>query len=434
MIVVRDLAGADTAGPRGAARGAVVGVSLALGQGLHAVLGTPEDGTIALGDLLAGRRAPARGSVRLEGRDPHQDPALRRRIAHLSPLPELPEARDVAASVRGALAARGMPQPEAEAGRALASLGIGPLARRRLASLTHGEARAVDAAIALSAADPWLVVAHEPFVEVTGPVEARVEARLRELAQLGACVLLVTSSPRDASRLGDDVLVLERGIVVRGAAAGGAGLVESPPWPGARAMRAELVAHLAPRADHSAPSAARAVARLLADRDAAVSVTWDEPPPGVRAPSMIRVAGPDEAACAMAILDAVVEADVELVAMAPVPATLFEVRTATEQLRVAAAWYARAHAMPHPQAVTLGTAGSSLPTEAPSVDAAVHVAAVHVAAVDGGAVDGGAVHGGAVHGGAVHVAAVDGGAVEDSRGAASTPPGDAATDRGEEPR
>jgi len=304
VIVARDLAGIDSSGPRGAARGAVAGVSLALGAGLHVVLGAPEDGTIALGELLAGHRAPSRGSVCWDGRSPHHDPSLRRRIAHLAVVPDLPDARDVAGAVRAAFAARGAADPARAGTAALAALGVAHLASRKLPSLTHGEARAIDAAIALGAEDPVLVIAHEPFADVSGPAESAIERRLRALSAGGACVVLLTSSPRDAARLADDVLVLERGRIVRGASAGGAGLLDAVAWPGGRAHRAELVAHFAPRADGSAPSAGRAVARLLTDREAAWSVSWDEPPAGVRAVSSVRVAGPDEAACALALLEA----------------------------------------------------------------------------------------------------------------------------------
>jgi ABC-2 type transport system ATP-binding protein len=368
VIVARDLSGADAAGPRGVARGAVTAVSLALGPGLHAVLGAPEDGTIALGELLAGRRAPSRGWVRWEGLAPHADPGLRRRVAHLAFAPDLPEARDVERSVAAAIAARGGRDGARRARAALEAVGAAGLARRRLSTLTHGEARAVDAAIALSHEDPVLVVAHEPFADRAGPGEEAVERRLRELAAGGACVVLLTSSPRDAARLGDDVLVLERGVVVRGAAAGGAGLVDPPAWPGASPVRAEIVAQIAPPAP-GAPGAARAMAKILAERDAAWSVAWDEPPAGVTSPSIVRVAGPDESACALALLEAAAAAGAEVIAVAPVPATLLEVRTTTEQLRVAAAWYARMHAMPAAGTATLGHEGPSVATGAPAASA-----------------------------------------------------------------
>lgn len=380
MIVAREVAGADAAGAHGAPRGAVVGVSLALGPGLHAVLGAPEDGTIALGELLAGRRPPARGTVRWEGRAPHHDPALRRRIAHLAHIPDLPDARDAERSVMAALAARGTPGGAPAARAALEAVGALPLARRRLPTLTHGEARAIDAAIALAHPDPLLVVAHEPFLDRAGPSEAAVESRLRQLAAGGACVVLLTSSPRDASRLGDDVLVLERGMIVRGASAGGSGLVDPPAWPGATPLRAELVAQLAPPDVRLGRASARAVGRLLADREATWSVSWNEPPPGVEMPATVRVAGPDEAACALALLEAIGAAGAELVALAPVPATLHEVRTATEQLRIASAWYARMHAMPAPQALVIPHPAPAIPVEGPgptretSVDAAIEAA------------------------------------------------------------
>ena len=180
-------------------------------------------------------------------------------------------------------------------------------------------------------------------------------------------------------------------MIVRGASAGGSGLVDPPAWPGATPLRAELVAQLAPPDARSERASARAVGRLLADREATWSVTWNEPPPGVEMPATVRVAGPDEAACALALLEAIEAAGAELVALAPVPATLHEVRTATEQLRVASAWHARMHAMPAPQALVIphgapAVAGPELAPDA-SVDAAIEAATIDHASTDLATID-----------------------------------------------
>jgi hypothetical protein len=98
------------------------------------------------------------------------------------------------------------------------------------------------------------------------------------------------------------------------------------------------------------------------------ALTFEEPPEGVAAPAWVRLTGPDETACAMALLDAVFASSAELIALAPVPPTLHEVRTATEQLRIAAAWHARMHALPPAAPPSLGASlepGEAAPPPAP---------------------------------------------------------------------
>lgn len=375
VLLLRNVVGSDTAGVRGAPRGTVIDLSLALGRGVHAILGAPEDGTIALGDLLSGRIAPSRGALTVDGRSPARDASVRKQIGHLAHTPDLPDARDVARALDIARRARSGSDPRAM----LAQLGAAQLLGRRLATLTHGEARAVDAAIALSTPSPLLVVVHEPFSDL-GPAAANaLDARLRELAQQGASVIVITSSPRDAARLADDVLVLERGRLVRGAGAGGDDLLDPPVWPFSRPRRMEIIAHVAgaPAAGAEGTSRehhpGRAIARRLAESSAVSSVSWDDPPNGERGPSTLRIAGPDESAIALALLDAADAEGAALVGLSPVPATLVEVRMATEQLRIAATWHARMQAMTTQDALAL----------APPPDHAAPVVAVAEDAAEG---------------------------------------------------
>jgi ABC-2 type transport system ATP-binding protein len=365
VLLLRNAVGSDTAGVRGAPRGTVIDLSLALGRGIHAIRGAPEDGTLALGDLISGRLAPSRGTLTVDGFAPARDARVRKRIAHLAFAPDLPDARDVSRALDVARAARGGGDPRAM----LERLGARQLASRRLSTLTHGEARAVDAAIALSTPSPLVVVVHEPFADISAASQPAIEAVLHELAEGGATVVVITSSPRDAGRLAHDVLVLERGRLIRGAGAGGDDLLDPPIWPHARPRRMELVAHVAGGAGPGAAadeSPGRAIARRLSSSAAVVSVSWDEPPNGERGPTTLRIAGPDESACALALLDAADAEGAAIVGLSPVPATLVEVRMATEQLRIAATWHARMQAMTTANAMTLAAPRH----EAPPSDAA----------------------------------------------------------------
>jgi hypothetical protein len=98
-LVLRDVVARDASGLKGAARGILYGVSLDLGDTDVAVLGGIEDGTLALVEALVGRRAPDRGTIKVDGQAPFSSPELRRDIASFGVEPALPPARTVAASV-----------------------------------------------------------------------------------------------------------------------------------------------------------------------------------------------------------------------------------------------------------------------------------------------------------------------------------------------
>ncbi len=142
-IVVLDRVHArDAAGPRGRARGRLAGVSISLGKGTHAFLGAPEDGTIALLDVIGGVRAPQRGSVTVSGRDPARTAFLRARIGVLGPEAHLPPAPTVRDAVRLAMRARGESGDRFDA--VIDPLGLSHLHGRDPRAISFAEERAVE--------------------------------------------------------------------------------------------------------------------------------------------------------------------------------------------------------------------------------------------------------------------------------------------------
>jgi len=280
LLELADVHAADEHGSRGRPQGHLRGLSWRCGPGIHAVLGSPADGSIALAELLAGKRAPKSGSLRLRGKEPVRQSAVRRGVGALLPRPELPDGASVAAVVALATSALGI---ELAAEDPLERLGLGSLAPRRLSSLCLAEARSVELALALAAAEPWLVVVYEPFCEVVGGQEGAVRQRLRELGSRGACVVLLTSALADADGLADRIYVLERGRWAPKQPSGGWGGIEGQElhlWlePGEDGKARELVAALAGRAELDAvgwQSGAVVAVRAL-DLDAAALAVAEE--------------------------------------------------------------------------------------------------------------------------------------------------------------
>jgi ABC-2 type transport system ATP-binding protein len=337
VAVLSGVVARDSAGPRGHARGALQGVTASLAPGVHAFLGAPEDGTIALCEVLAGARRALRGSVRVHGEDPWASPAARARTGALLPFPDVPDARSVRAAVGQALAALGAAAGEADA--ALGALGLGSLAARPTRGLSFAEARAVELALALAVAgraEAPLVVLFEPGADLAIPGAARaVDDAIAKQREAGACVVVATSSPADARRLGDVLWILHRGTLVRREAGDGKTLA-----PG----EAEIAVWLG----QDRGAAARALAAKVCQSPAIRSVYCDDPPPGAGRSPTLRVRGPDRDACALAVLDAAASEGIDVEAITSSVPDLPAVRSAT------LAWLQRARAAQGAAVKTVG--------------------------------------------------------------------------------
>ena len=339
----------DRMGPRGGARGAVANLLLQRGPGVLAILGAPEDGTLALVELLSGQRRPERGKVLVGGLEPHRDAALRSRIGVLGVVPDLAPGRTALESVALALSARSGDRSRPE--DVLESSGLAALGPRALSSLSFAEARAIDLALALAVPEPMLLVLSEPFSEVASVSPAFLLDRIRVLSE--TCpVVVVTSSPRDARRVTsgrptDLVLVLHRGVFARSGDAEGRLL-----YP----RRAEMTAWVSGRL--------RELVKKLGDDPAVLGVSWeptamtDDGEAGV-----VRIAGVDPSALALAIADAATDAGASIAGISEVEPTLAEVRTTTEWIRHAAHVAANAtRRAPGPAAVEVP---ARIPSSAP---------------------------------------------------------------------
>lgn len=320
LVVMEAVFARDAAAPRGHARGTLSGVSLSLGSGVYAVVGAPEDGTLALAEVITGMRSPLRGRVLVGGRPPARSAAARSCIGALSAEPILPEARRVEASVTIALSARG--EAGARPAEVLDPFGLGHLASRDPRSLSFAETRAVELALALSIKQPLLVALHEPLSDVAINLIGLVRERIRELARSGACVVVTTSSPADARALGDRVIVLHKGAILGEADA-------AEPLPG---VEPAVVAWVRPAEDPSALGPVRALSRLLAERPEVRAVSWKEGQGATPRAAELRVVGDDLDACALALVDAAAEAGVVLEAIAPASPGIAQVRAATEAI------------------------------------------------------------------------------------------------------
>jgi len=203
-------------------RAALEGVSLmALAGELVALLGPNGAGKSTLVRLVAGLLAPASGSVRLCGLDPHAAP--RRAVARVCALvpqePHTPWPFTVREAVmmgraphQGLLAVPG-PLDHGAVDGALRACDLAHLSSRRLDALSGGERRRVFFARAL-AQEPRVLLLDEPtaFLDLAHQVAAMDMARVA--ARAGLCVVAVLHDLNLAAAACDRLVVLSRGRVV----------------------------------------------------------------------------------------------------------------------------------------------------------------------------------------------------------------------------
>ena len=290
-------------------------LTLTLGAGAHALLGTLDDGVSLLLALIAGDVRARSGRVQVLGGSPG-DAAIRRSIAHVPLDVSLPDPVRVAEALVMAAEIRGEPARDPVA--RLEVLGIAALAKRKVNTLGPDEARAVAMAEAVTSQARVLLI-FEPYVTVDPRTAPLLRDVLSKRASEGVCVLVATASVNDAAALADDHLVFERGSLVRrGTSMEGISALAS------RGGRLRVVVSGAKqdgaKADDANANAdgTRALVAALAAEGAITSVETSG--------TTLVVGGADLVALASAVARAALRADVGIEALGPDVVTLEELR------------------------------------------------------------------------------------------------------------
>lgn len=217
----------------GAARPAVDDVSFEVPAGsLYAVLGPNSAGKSTLLRLLLGLERPSAGTVEYRGR-PVAEWERRALAREVGVVPQSEEiafplaVRELVAMGRyphlGPWRGEGPEDRRAVEG-ALARCDVAHLAERPLSTLSGGERQRARVARAL-AQEPRTLVLDEPTASLDIRHEMGIFRLLRELADGGTTVLLVTHNLNLAARFADRLLLLDDG---RPAASGSPGAVLTP--------------------------------------------------------------------------------------------------------------------------------------------------------------------------------------------------------------
>jgi branched-chain amino acid transport system ATP-binding protein len=191
---------------------AVDGVDLALGPGdRHAVIGPNGAGKSTFLNLIAGTVRPSAGRVRLRGRDITRTAAAARArlgIARTFQTPAVLGSLTALDNVRVA----GWPHRRGDPRDLLDALGLSAFATAPAGTLSHGQRRLLEIAMAL-VAEPAVLLLDEPAAGLDDRDLARLLARLRELPA-GMAVLMVEHNQEVVAALADTVTVLHHGRVI----------------------------------------------------------------------------------------------------------------------------------------------------------------------------------------------------------------------------
>jgi ABC-2 type transport system ATP-binding protein len=189
---------------------AVRGVDLDIAAGeVVTLLGPNGAGKSTTIDMLLGLTRPDRGTARIFGDSPARAVAAGTVGAMLQSGTLLPEV--TVSELVGAFAAlhrRPLPVPET-----LARAGIAELAKRRIETLSGGQAQRLRFALAV-VPDPDLLVLDEPTVGMDVEMRREFWAGIRKLTAAGRTVLFATHYLDEADAYADRVVLLRGGLVI----------------------------------------------------------------------------------------------------------------------------------------------------------------------------------------------------------------------------
>jgi ABC-2 type transport system ATP-binding protein len=191
---------------------AVRGVDLAVRQGeVFALLGPNGAGKTTTVEILEGYRRRDAGDIRVLGVDPAR-PTLpwRARIGLVLQTSHMPPELTVRELVERY--ARYYPRPR-DVGETIGHVGLSDKAKARAGSLSGGQQRRLDVALAM-VGDPDLLFLDEPTTGFDPAARRQAWGMVEGLKQLGKTVFLTTHYMDEAEALADRVAVIAAGVIV----------------------------------------------------------------------------------------------------------------------------------------------------------------------------------------------------------------------------
>jgi ABC-2 type transport system ATP-binding protein len=244
-------------------------VSVTIGPGVTALLGPNGAGKSTLLRVVCGLTAPSRGTVRVLGQVPRDEPELWRSMGLVPQQESLPEVLTAHRFVTAAARLQGVADPERAAATHLELVELEPGDRRPLKAYSKGMRQRVKVAAALVHGPP-VVILDEPLNGLDPVQRVRMIELLQALGDQGRCVLVSSHVLEEVERFGSRIVVIAEGR-----------LAAEGPFREIRALMDDRPHRLRLRTDRPRELAAALVAAGVAS---GVSVA---PPPGGTGPGMV---------------------------------------------------------------------------------------------------------------------------------------------------
>ena len=191
---------------------AVDGIDLHVAQGeVVAVLGPNGAGKTTTVEILEGFRSRDAGEVEVLGMDPATSGrAIRDRIGIVLQESGIEEELTITEAIRHQALAYAAPRSD---GEVIDMVGLTEKAASRIKSLSGGQRRRLDLALAL-VGNPQLLFLDEPTTGFDPAARRHSWSVIKDLAASGTTILLTTHYLEEAQELADRVVVIARGRVV----------------------------------------------------------------------------------------------------------------------------------------------------------------------------------------------------------------------------
>jgi ABC-2 type transport system ATP-binding protein len=189
---------------------AVNDVTFAVGAGVTGLLGPNGAGKSTLLGMIAGLLSPSAGHVTLLGHAAWRNPAVYERVGLVPEREAVPSYLTGLEFARLAARLQGLPDPDAAARRAIATVDLEDAAGRAIGTYSKGMRQRAKLAAAL-VHDPPVLLLDEPFNGMDPRQRLHMMALLRTMAAEGRTILFSSHILEEVERLAERVLVVYAG-------------------------------------------------------------------------------------------------------------------------------------------------------------------------------------------------------------------------------